>query len=184
MKKLWQEFKKFIARGNVIDMAIGVIIASAFSAIVNSIVNNISVSCSHSGIHLSNSSGGTICGNSISESKIAGIYVIYCDGISCCGNSFSKNNLYGIDASVTDHSSFCGNYCCDNQNTNILFEAGSSNNIVVGNIATNVSGFTSSQKSLRVNNGCERNVFSCNNLDGKNYVDNSGKTNTFDNNIY
>ncbi len=41
MKKLWQEFKKFIARGNVIDMAIGVIIASAFSAIVNSIVNNI-----------------------------------------------------------------------------------------------------------------------------------------------
>ena len=41
MKKLWQEFKKFISRGNVIDMAIGVVIASAFTAIVNAIVNNI-----------------------------------------------------------------------------------------------------------------------------------------------
>ncbi len=41
MKKLWQEFKKFISRGNVIDMAVGVVIASAFTAIVNAIVNNI-----------------------------------------------------------------------------------------------------------------------------------------------
>ena len=41
MKKIWQEFKKFISRGNVVDMAVGVIIASAFTAIVNAIVNNI-----------------------------------------------------------------------------------------------------------------------------------------------
>lgn len=41
MKKLWEEFKKFISRGNVVDMAIGVMIASAFSAIVNALVNNI-----------------------------------------------------------------------------------------------------------------------------------------------
>lgn len=34
MKKIWQEFKKFINRGNVVDMAVGVAVASAFTAIV------------------------------------------------------------------------------------------------------------------------------------------------------
>ena len=34
MKKLWEDFKKFIKRGNVVDMAIGVAVASAFTAIV------------------------------------------------------------------------------------------------------------------------------------------------------
>ena len=34
MKKLWEEFKKFINRGNVVDMAVGVAVASAFTAIV------------------------------------------------------------------------------------------------------------------------------------------------------
>lgn len=41
MKKNINEFKKFIARGNVIDLAVGVIIGGAFSAIVTSLVNNI-----------------------------------------------------------------------------------------------------------------------------------------------
>ena len=35
------EFKKFIARGNVIDLAVGVIIGAAFTAITNSVVNDI-----------------------------------------------------------------------------------------------------------------------------------------------
>lgn len=35
------EFKKFISRGNVIDMAVGVIVGGAFTAIVNSLVNDI-----------------------------------------------------------------------------------------------------------------------------------------------
>ena len=34
MKKLWADFKKFITRGNVVDMAVGVTVASAFTAIV------------------------------------------------------------------------------------------------------------------------------------------------------
>lgn len=34
MKKFWEDFKKFIKRGNVVDMAIGVAVASAFTAIV------------------------------------------------------------------------------------------------------------------------------------------------------
>ena len=41
MKKLFDEFKAFISRGNVIDMAVGVIIGSAFTAIVNSLVNDV-----------------------------------------------------------------------------------------------------------------------------------------------
>lgn len=35
------EFKKFIMRGNIVDMAVGVIIGSAFSSIVTSLVNDI-----------------------------------------------------------------------------------------------------------------------------------------------
>ena len=41
MKKLAQEFKEFIMRGNVIDMAIGVIIATAFGKITTSLVNDV-----------------------------------------------------------------------------------------------------------------------------------------------
>ena len=41
MKKYLEEFKKFISRGNVMDMAVGVIIGGAFTAIVNSLVNDI-----------------------------------------------------------------------------------------------------------------------------------------------
>lgn len=41
MKNLIQEFRDFITRGNAIDLAIGIIIGSAFSAVVNSIVDNL-----------------------------------------------------------------------------------------------------------------------------------------------
>jgi len=41
MKKFMEEFKKFICRGNVMDMAVGVIIGGAFTSIVNSLVNDI-----------------------------------------------------------------------------------------------------------------------------------------------
>ena len=39
--KLISEFKEFISRGNVIDLAVGVIIGGAFTSIVNSLVNDI-----------------------------------------------------------------------------------------------------------------------------------------------
>ena len=38
---MFEEFKKFISRGNVIDLAVGVIIGGAFQAIVNSLVNDL-----------------------------------------------------------------------------------------------------------------------------------------------
>ncbi|MDY5563928.1 MAG: large conductance mechanosensitive channel protein MscL [Candidatus Limivicinus sp.] len=41
MKKLIEEFKKFIMRGNVLDMAIGVVIATAFGKITSSLVNDL-----------------------------------------------------------------------------------------------------------------------------------------------
>ncbi len=40
-KGIIQEFKEFISRGNVIDLAVGVIMGSSFTAIVNSIVNDL-----------------------------------------------------------------------------------------------------------------------------------------------
>lgn len=41
MKEFFQEFKKFITRGNVLDMSVGVIVGGAFTAIVNGLTNNI-----------------------------------------------------------------------------------------------------------------------------------------------
>ena len=41
MKKFFEDFKKFITRGNVVDMAVGVIVGGAFTAIVTSLTNNI-----------------------------------------------------------------------------------------------------------------------------------------------
>ncbi len=38
---MFKEFKKFIDRGNVLDLAVGVIVGGAFSSIVTSLVNNI-----------------------------------------------------------------------------------------------------------------------------------------------
>ena len=41
MKKFMEEFKAFIARGNVMDMAVGIIIGGAFTSIVTSLVEDI-----------------------------------------------------------------------------------------------------------------------------------------------
>ena len=41
MSKITKEFKEFIMRGNVMDMAVGVIVGGAFSNIINSLVNDI-----------------------------------------------------------------------------------------------------------------------------------------------
>ncbi|HOB40930.1 MAG: large-conductance mechanosensitive channel protein MscL [Limnochordia bacterium] len=38
---MWQEFKKFALRGNVVDMAVGVIVGGAFGKIVTSLVNDV-----------------------------------------------------------------------------------------------------------------------------------------------
>ena len=43
MKKLWNEFKAFAFKGNVVDLAVGMMIGSAFTAIVTALVNSILV---------------------------------------------------------------------------------------------------------------------------------------------
>ena len=41
MKKFFAEFKEFISRGDVVSMAVGIIVGSTFTAIVNSLVKDI-----------------------------------------------------------------------------------------------------------------------------------------------
>ncbi len=38
---MWKEFREFIARGNVFDLAVGIVIGAAFTAVVNSFVNDL-----------------------------------------------------------------------------------------------------------------------------------------------
>lgn len=41
MKRFWQEFKAFIMRGNVLDLAVAVVIGAAFKTVVDSLVNDV-----------------------------------------------------------------------------------------------------------------------------------------------
>lgn len=81
MKKMASEFKEFIARGNVMNLAVGVIIGGAFSSIVNSLVNDVImpiISLITGGIDFSNwfiSLDGTKYAT-LSEAKDAGASVL------------------------------------------------------------------------------------------------------------
>ena len=46
-KNILNEFKEFISKGNVLDMAVGLIVGSAFTAIVNSLVDDMLMSQVH-----------------------------------------------------------------------------------------------------------------------------------------
>ena len=48
--KFWNEFKEFAMKGNVIDMAVGIVIGGAFGKIVTSLVNDLSVPSSEDSI--------------------------------------------------------------------------------------------------------------------------------------
>jgi len=76
-----EEFKKFIAQGNALDLAVGVIIAGAFGKIVTSLVNDILMPLIGLALHGVNVSGQFIAldGNAyvtIDEAKKAGVGVI------------------------------------------------------------------------------------------------------------
>ncbi|MBR2187844.1 MAG: large conductance mechanosensitive channel protein MscL [Eubacterium sp.] len=89
MKKFFDEFKAFISRGSVMDLAVGMIIGAAFTAIVTSLVDDIimpivslasgGVSVNQIGIHLAG--GGVIAiGNFIGAiiNFIIIAFVIFC----------------------------------------------------------------------------------------------------------
>ena len=59
MKKFFAEFKKFIQRGNVVDLAVGVIIGGAFSKITSSLVNDIIMPLITAVLNLLGLQGGT-----------------------------------------------------------------------------------------------------------------------------
>lgn len=77
-----KEFKDFIARGNVIDMAVGIVMGAAFTAIVNSAVGDIImpiVGWAMSGVDFSNyfiQLGGDQAYTSLKAAKEAGIPVL------------------------------------------------------------------------------------------------------------
>jgi large conductance mechanosensitive channel len=81
MNHMLQEFKKFALRGNVLDMAVGIIIGAAFTTIVQSAVNDIimpPIGLLTGGVDFSslfiNLSGTEVA--SVAEAKKAGIPVI------------------------------------------------------------------------------------------------------------
>jgi large conductance mechanosensitive channel len=41
MDELWDDFRKFVMRGNVLDLAVAVVLGVAFNAVVNSLVNDV-----------------------------------------------------------------------------------------------------------------------------------------------
>ncbi len=45
MKKFFNEFKEFVMRGNVVDMAVGVVVGGAFKGIIDSLVADIIMPC-------------------------------------------------------------------------------------------------------------------------------------------
>lgn len=75
------EFKKFVAQGNVLDLAVGVIIGGAFGKIVNSLVNDIVMPLIGLVLNGVNVTGQFIALNgqqytSIDEAKKAGVGVL------------------------------------------------------------------------------------------------------------
>jgi len=81
-KYMLKEFKDFIARGNVIDMAVGIVMGAAFTAIVNSAVGDILmpvVGWMMHGVDFSNNFfqlGGDTAFASLKDAKAAGVPVI------------------------------------------------------------------------------------------------------------
>src|SRR4051794_37425451 len=54
---MWREFREFAMRGNVVDLAVGIILGAAFTTIVNSLVNDLimpQLGLAIGGIHFSN----------------------------------------------------------------------------------------------------------------------------------
>ena len=72
MKKFFEEFKKFISRGNVMDMAVGTIVGAAFTAIVTALSNGI-------------------------LKPIINMIIYYC----CGGNSDALDKMYTVLVRVT-----------------------------------------------------------------------------------
>jgi len=83
MKKFFQEFKKFITRGNVMDLAVGVIVGAAFTAIVTALTNNIIRPIINCLIALIGGKDG-----------LSDVYTILIRGVDESGNFSLQNSIY------------------------------------------------------------------------------------------
>lgn len=101
-KQLWLDFKKFISRGSVIDMAIGVVIGGAFSAIVNAVVKILTSLCAWAvpgGIN-----GLVTVLPPITDTQ---------KGLEQIGESFSKNDLGAMVQKYYESLGFQGELSAD-----------------------------------------------------------------------
>ena len=86
---MFKEFKKFILRGNVIDLSVGIIIGGAFTGIVNSLVNNvimpflgvITAGVNFKDIKIDLSGLATFLGNKISEEGVYMSIGLFINGV-------------------------------------------------------------------------------------------------------
>lgn len=81
MKKFIKEFKEFIQRGNVLDLAIGIIIGTAFNKIVSSLVNDIIMPLV-----------GLIGGTNVKEANFVLVDAVYAtDGVTILKSAVTLN---------------------------------------------------------------------------------------------
>ena len=80
MKQFFEEFKKFIARGNVMDMAVGVIIGGAFSTITTSLINDVTGSISFAALSVTVNGAVIAYGNFIQAvlNFLIMAFVVFC----------------------------------------------------------------------------------------------------------
>jgi large conductance mechanosensitive channel len=80
MKKFLQDFKAFIRRGNVLDLAVGIIIGGAFNTIVRSLVNDVIMPII-----------GLVGGKNISEAKLVLVPAVFNDSGEIIENAVTLN---------------------------------------------------------------------------------------------
>ena len=103
-RQIWTDFKKFISRGSVVDMAIGVIMGSAFGAIVTAVVNILLSLCTWGVPGGINGLITVLPAINDAQAGVAGIGQTFTDtDLASMAEIYAKNNNLTIDtSSATD----------------------------------------------------------------------------------
>jgi Large-conductance mechanosensitive channel len=103
-RQIWTDFKKFISRGSVVDMAIGVIMGSAFGAIVTAVVNILLSLCTWGVPGGINGLITVLPAINDAQAGVAGIGQTFADtDLASMAEIYAKNNNLTIDtSSATD----------------------------------------------------------------------------------
>lgn len=95
-KEFWSDFKKFITKGNVVDMAVGVIIGGAFNAIVTALVSILLSVCTWG---VPGGLKGLVTVLPAANSAQAGM-----DAANGLDQTFAANDLQGLAADLADRT--------------------------------------------------------------------------------